>query len=151
MSDTNITPQIKVRVRTVCIHKNKVLLVINDRDNFSYIPGGKLEPFESIPDCAKREIKEELGEATEFTFKKVLWISEFQDRKRNIHSVELFILGTLNKFEELQGLHDPEHNGEDHFEWVEIDNLPKDLKPEFLQDKLPNLLKKHFDEDVLYF
>jgi 8-oxo-dGTP diphosphatase len=144
------TPEFKIRVRNICLHESKILLVINDRDKFAYIPGGKLNPFETIFECATRELKEELGDNIKFKFKKILYISEFHDTKRNTHNIEIFLLGEINKFTELEDSSDIEHNGGDHFSWRDINDLPKDLKPEILQEKLPNSFKNQFTEDTLY-
>ncbi|HPD82027.1 MAG TPA: NUDIX hydrolase [Candidatus Pacearchaeota archaeon] len=45
----------------VIIEKNKLLVVMDNKDPFYKIPGGTLEKEESLEDCAIRELKEETG------------------------------------------------------------------------------------------
>jgi 8-oxo-dGTP pyrophosphatase MutT (NUDIX family) len=49
-----------VSVKGVVIRGDKVILVRNERDEWE-LPGGKLEPSESLEGCLAREIAEELG------------------------------------------------------------------------------------------
>jgi 8-oxo-dGTP pyrophosphatase MutT (NUDIX family) len=48
-----------VSVKGVVIRAGRVVLLENERDEWE-LPGGKLEPAESPPDCVAREIAEEL-------------------------------------------------------------------------------------------
>jgi ADP-ribose pyrophosphatase YjhB (NUDIX family) len=125
--EENIT---RIAVRLIIIKSNKLLVVSNDRDGFLYFPGGKTEFRESVIDAASREVREEMGEDVEFNFKKLLYVVDFISQKNLKHKLELFILGDINKFEELEGKTDPEHDGNDHFTWVDISKLPSGLKPE---------------------
>jgi ADP-ribose pyrophosphatase YjhB (NUDIX family) len=141
---TPSTPEIKVRVRAVIIKNDKLLVIVNDRDGFIYLPGGKIQKYESIPETISREITEELGTDIVFEYQKLLYIQEFFNKERDMHSIEFIVLGNINKFEELEGRNDPAHNGSDHFSWIDIDKLPKDFKPKELIDKLQNDYKNSF-------
>ena len=46
-----------------------------DRDPYWVLPGGRLEPGETIPECAEREIEEEAGLSVRFLG--VLYLGEF--------------------------------------------------------------------------
>ena len=67
-------PQIHVRLRMIIIKNGQVLLTHNKAKNYYYYIGGHLEYGESILDGCVREIKEECGPDTEFTFQKILYI-----------------------------------------------------------------------------
>lgn len=120
-------PQIAVRIIT--IHQNRVLLVSNDRDGFFYFIGGKLQFGETIAECAQREIVEETSLDVKLTLVKILYLQELVKPSKDKHKVEVFILAEIDKFMELEGLNDPEHGGDDHLTWADIDNLPEKLFP----------------------
>jgi ADP-ribose pyrophosphatase YjhB (NUDIX family) len=130
------TDEIKVRVRAVIIKNKKLLVISNDRDKFQYLPGGKVQKYETIVTTLQRELVEELGDDIKFTFQKMLYIQEFFNKERDIHSIEFVILGDLNKFDEIEGRNDPEHNGEDHFTWIDIASVSELFKPAELRQKL---------------
>src|SRR3990170_8624178 len=90
-----------IRVRLVIIKENKLLVYYTKKDNFYFYIGGKLEHGETLEQGWTREIKEECGEDAVFTFKKILYIRDFI--KQDEHNLELYILGDLNKFKEIEG------------------------------------------------
>jgi len=57
-------------------------------------------------------------------------------KEKNEHSLELFILGNINKFEEIDGRPDPEFDGKKWPIWLDINNLPKNLYPQTLSKKI---------------
>ena len=99
---------------------------------------------------AQREIKEELGEDIKLEFKKILYIRDFLQPEKDEHSLELFILGDVNKFEELEHYLDPEHDNKKWSTWLDIKNLPDNLFPKALTKKLQEDFKKGFTNSGEY-
>lgn len=129
--------QIDVRVRLIVIKNNKVLVQFRQKDNYYHYFGGHLDYGETIIDACVRETKEECGDDVDFEFKKILYIRDFIHPESNEHSVELFILGEINKFEELEKHLDPQHpDGSIWLTWLDINNLPDNLLPKALSAKL---------------
>ncbi len=77
-----------VRVGAVVERDGTLLLVRHqkpDREPYWVLPGGRLEPGETIPECAERELLEETG--LEGKFAGVLYVSEFMIEGR--HTVDV--------------------------------------------------------------
>ena len=62
--------RVYIRLRCVIIKNDKLLLTYTKEQDFYFFPGGHMIWGESLVDCSKREIKEELGEDVVFDFKK---------------------------------------------------------------------------------
>jgi 8-oxo-dGTP diphosphatase len=77
-----------IRVGAVVAQDGALLLVRHqkpDREPYWVLPGGRLEPDETIPECAERELLEETG--LEGRFAGVLYVSEFLTENR--HTVDV--------------------------------------------------------------
>ena len=148
-------PKINVRLRMVIIKNGKLLVTHNKTKNYYFYIGGHLEYGETILDGCIREIKEECGSDTEFTFKKILYIRDhllnLKDHGQDEHSVELFILGDVNKFEELEECLDPQHpDGQVCSTWLDLNNLPDNLLPPNLTPILLEDYKNNFPKTGEY-
>ena len=102
------TNKIKVRVRLVVINKGKILMSYVSDEKFYFFIGGKMEYGETVKQACQREIQEECGAI--FTFKKILYVRDFIMPHENEHSLELYVLGNVDKFEEIDGIIDEELN-----------------------------------------
>ena len=142
--------KIKIRLRFVIIKHNKLLAYYTKDDDFYFYIGGKLEYGETIEEGWKREIKEELGEEVIFTFKKILYVRDYIVKENNEHSLELFILGDIDKFEEIEGRPDPEFNGRKWPTWLDLNNLPDNLFPKPLSKRLFRDYKAGFPKEGEY-
>lgn len=142
--------KINIRLRFIIIKENKLLAYYDSMDEYYFYIGGKLEFGETIKDGWKREIKEELGDDVEFTFKKILYVRDFILEEKNEHSLELFILGDINKFMEIDERPDPEYNGKKWPKWLDLNNLPDNLYPKPLTKKLVEDYKNGFPSSGEY-
>ena len=142
--------KIKIRLRLVIIKNGKLLVTYDSEEDYYYYIGGKLEYGETVKEGAEREIKEELGDNTKLDFKKILYIRDFLQPEKDEHSLELFILGGVNKFEELEHFNDPEHGDKKWATWLDINNLPDNLYPRPMSKKLQEDFKKGFSSSGKY-
>lgn len=137
--------QITVRARLIVIKNGKILVQYRQKQNYYHYFGGHLDPGETIFDTCIRETKEECGDDVNFEFKKILYIRDFILPGEIEQSLELFILGDINKFEELEGLKDSQHpDGDVWLTWLDINNLPDNLYPHPLSKKLLEDYKNGF-------
>src|ERR671910_1212033 len=77
-----------VRVAAVVEREGALLLVRHQKPDWQpywVLPGGRLEPDETIPECAEREVAEETGLSARFSG--VLYVSEFLREGR--HTVDI--------------------------------------------------------------
>ncbi|MFA6007365.1 MAG: NUDIX domain-containing protein [Candidatus Shapirobacteria bacterium] len=143
--------KINVRLRLIIIKNNKLLTQYTQKNNFYFYIGGHLDYGETIVDGCQREIEEECGEGTKFEFKKILYIRDFIMPEDDEHSVELFILGKINRFEELEKKLDPQHpDGSMWCEWLDMEKLPSNLLPSELTEKLIKDYKNNFSNSGEY-
>ncbi|TCJ16059.1 NUDIX hydrolase [Rubrobacter taiwanensis] len=133
-----------VRVGAVVEKDGRVLLVRHAKpglEPYWVLPGGRLEPRETIPECAEREVREEAG--LEGRFLEVLYVSEFIREGR--HTVDITVRLAAGPGEARLG-GDPEDTGQQptlqevrwfaREELAEINLLPRTIKLRILEDVL---------------
>jgi len=88
-------PGVKVRVSVVIIRGDEILLIRHRRDARFYwvLPGGGLEPGESLAACATREIQEETG--LDVNILRLLYVCEVLSPIGRKHVLDLIFLGEL--------------------------------------------------------
>jgi ADP-ribose pyrophosphatase YjhB (NUDIX family) len=142
--------KVKVRVRLVITKNEHILLSYTQDEDFYFYIGGKVEFGETLKEACEREIREEC-QGAEFSFKKILYIRDFVLPDENEHSVEFYILGEIDKFEELEGLKDDEYSGRHWQTWVSLKKLAEtNIKPETLTDILLNDYHSGFAGETKY-
>ena len=133
-----------VRVAAVVERGGRLLLVRHqkpDRDPYWVLPGGRLEPGETIPECAGREVAEETGLDARFTG--VLYVGDFLREGR--HTVDVTVRMVVDEESEATLGSDPEVEPDAEptlreIRWVgveelgEIGLLPGSLKERLLED-----------------
>lgn len=131
-----------IRVGAVVEREGALLLVRHqkpDRDPYWVLPGGRLEPEETLPECAEREVAEETGLSARFSG--VLYVSEFLREGR--HTVD--VIARMEAEGDARLGSDPEvAPGSEptlrELRWVgaeeleEIELLPRPLKDRLLKD-----------------
>ena len=133
-----------VRVAVVVEREGALLLVRHqkpDRDPYWVLPGGRLEPGETIPACASRELAEETGLTARSSG--VLYVSEFLREGR--HTIDVVVRMILEGDEEPSLGSDPEVAPDAEptlaeVRWVsveelrELELLPASIKERLLRD-----------------
>ena len=129
-----------IRVGTVVDRDGALLLVRHekpDREPYWVLPGGRLEPGETIPECAERELLEETG--LEGQFVGVLYVSEFIAEDR--HTVDVTARIEAPDGEARLGS-DPEVEESSEptlreLRWVETEEMEEiELRPAWIKEKL---------------
>lgn len=124
--------------RAVLVKEGQLLVNVNHQSHFYFLPGGHVDPQESVTNALVRELQEELGiEATIKQFLSVFEYSFIPTNPTKCHSHEYNFLFEVD-VPALQADVVPV-SPEDHtqFAWVALCNLEKiDFRPALLKDIL---------------
>jgi 8-oxo-dGTP diphosphatase len=130
-----------VRVAMVVDRGGALLLVRHqkpDRDPYWVLPGGRLEPGETIPECARRELAEETGLTASFSG--VLYVGEFLREGR--HTIDVVARMALEGDDDAVLGSDPEVAPDaeptlQEVRWVGVDELREiELLPDSVKGRL---------------
>jgi len=114
-----------VRVAVVIVRGNRILLGRHRKRGTDYwiVPGGRLEPGESLVQCGRREILEETG--LQVDLGPLLYIGEFQGKGFRV--LDFFFLGSSPDGDPVPG-YDPEDSGPERvfqdLKWLSREELP---------------------------
>ena len=143
------TKKIKIRVRLIVIKNDKILMSYVSDEKFYFFIGGKIEYSETVKQACEREIQEETG--AKFTFKKILYVRDFIMPNENEHSLELFVLGDVDKFEEIDGVVDEEYKDTHTEVWLDLNKLEEyNIKPKSLVRRILDDYKNGFNDPIGY-
>lgn len=144
-----------VRVGAVVERGGRILLVGHEKsggDLYWVLPGGRLEPGETVPECAERELDEEAG--LRGAFAGVAYVSEFLREGR--HTVDITVRLTLADETEARLGSDPEVEPGAaptlvQLRWASPEELEKlDLRPPWLRDRLIGDLPNELPANTVY-
>lgn len=132
------------RVAGIALDGDRVLLQRTEKDDFWFLPGGRVEWLESAQDALLREMQEELG--VEAHVERLLWVVEnfFEHDGQSHHELGLYFLISFPPDSLLYGKSEPFAGDEEGlkiiFKWHPLDELEEiTLYPVFLQKRLASM------------
>ena len=144
-----------VRVCAVFLHEKKLLAMRDERSPYYYLPGGRVQLYESFEDAMRRELREELE--LNATLVRPLWLLQslfVEDvQKKRFHELCLYYLAEPDETLLKRGesfLHQ-ERTHTQRFVWLPLDRLKDEyFYPLFLKEEifhLPEQLQLLFMEE----
>ena len=98
--------------------KDGKLLVLQDREGFWELPGGKIKKSEDVESAFRREVSEELGSQVQFSVQGILhsWIRKPDPNKDFV----LFLVGLKCTYQQGEIVLSKEHK---EFKWIDEDDI----------------------------
>ena len=143
-------PKIINRVRAVIIKNDHVLLAYSPERDFYFYIGGKIDFGETIKEAFSRELKEECKGEIVPIFSKILYIRELLIPEEDEHSIEYFVLGDIDKYKGVEQELITSYDSHVFIKWLPMSDLPTNLKPAALTQKLLTDWKNGFPNEGEY-
>ena len=133
---------INIRVGAIITKDNHVMMVRNNRDNFFYSVGGRIQFGETAEQAVKREVREELGFEMEidrlgFICEAYFYGTIGDKQERLIYEPAFYFYMIVPDDFELESKTFLEDGSPEYLEWVPFDT-EKTVYPEFFKTELNN-------------
>ena len=133
---------INIRVGAIIIKDDKILMVKNNRDDYYYSVGGRIQFGETAEQAVKREVKEELGFEMEidrlgFICEAYFYGTIGDKQERLIYEPAFYFYMKAPDGFELENETFLEDGSPEYLEWVPFDT-EKTIYPEFFKTELKN-------------
>ena len=137
---------INIRVGAIILKDNKVLMVKNNKDDYYYSVGGRIQFGETALQAIKREVEEELGFALEvdrlgFICEAYFYGTIGDDIERLIYEPAFYFYMKVPEDFTLNNKTFLEEGTTEYLEWVSIDT-DETIYPEFFKTELNNPSKE---------
>src|SRR3989304_2344255 len=90
---SSLTLPHRLNTRIILVGHGRLLLVSDDREAFWFLPGGHVDPEETLEGALVRETAEETGIAV--APEQMLYLREFVDDHLHEHAIECYFLGRI--------------------------------------------------------
>ena len=130
------------RVGALAVHDGHLLVEINTRHGYCFVPGGRVEYGESAAEALARELHEELGEEVEIGRLVLVTDNFFGEDNRQTQEVALYFLATFPPGSKTPGRRGAFEGAEPgtKFRWIRVDEAEEaSLFPSLLRERVRSL------------